>query len=72
MTNTRMTTDKTDESKSKLTKKGTLEIMREIYQREGISAFFKGCIANLILVINPVINFVIYEFLKKFALKRYG
>ena len=26
---------------------------------------------NLILVINPIINFVIYEFLKRFALRKY-
>jgi hypothetical protein len=29
-------------------------------------------IPNLILVLNPIINFVIYEFLKKFAVKKYG
>ena len=36
-------------------------MVKEIYENEGISAFFKGVLPNLILVINPIINFVIYE-----------
>jgi adenine nucleotide transporter 17 len=47
-------------------------MIAEISKNEGIGAFFKGVVPNLILVINPIINFVIYEFLKKFALKKYG
>jgi adenine nucleotide transporter 17 len=37
-----------------------------------LEAFFKGVIPNLILVINPIINFVIYEGLKNVAIKKYG
>lgn len=33
----------------------------KIYREEGISAFFKGFVANMILVLNPTINFVVYE-----------
>ena len=51
-------------------KKTIWETAREVYQTEGFLAFYKGVLPNLILVINPVINFVIYEGLKKFLLKR--
>ena len=47
-------------------------MIRNIIKNEGISAFFKGVIPNLILVINPIINFVVYEYLKKFAIKKFG
>ena len=41
-----------------------------MYQNYGILAFYKGVLPNLILVINPVINFVIYEGIKKQLLQR--
>lgn len=44
--------------------KGVLKIVYDIYQQEGIGAFFKGVIPNIILVVNPIINFMIYESLK--------
>ena len=47
-------------------------MIAEISKNEGISAFFKGVLPNLILVLNPIINFVVYENIKKFALKKYG
>ena len=47
-------------------------MIRNIIKNEGISAFFKGVIPNLILVINPIINFVVYEYLKKIAIKKFG
>jgi adenine nucleotide transporter 17 len=49
-------------------KKGVIQVIREIIENEGISAFFKGVFPNLILVLNPIINFVVYEYLKVFAL----
>lgn len=59
--NTRMATGKG---------KGTIwETIKDIYKTEGLQAFYKGVIPNLILVINPIINFVIYEAFKKFMLK---
>jgi len=40
--------------------------IKEIYKEEGIQAFYKGVIANMILVLNPIINFVFYEAIKKY------
>ena len=44
--------------------KSILGTVKEIYVKEGISAFFKGIVPNLVLVVNPIINFVVYEQLK--------
>ena len=62
--NTRMSVAKAGD------KKGIIETAREIYNREGLSAFYKGVLPNMILVLNPIINFVIYENLKKWLLKK--
>jgi adenine nucleotide transporter 17 len=58
--NTRMTLSKD--------KKGLIETIRMIYREEGLQAFYKGVFPNVILVINPIINFVIYENIKKILL----
>jgi adenine nucleotide transporter 17 len=50
-------------------KKSVFSTIKDIYKSEGIQAFYKGVIPNLVLVINPIINFVIYEGLKKFLLR---
>lgn len=42
-------------------KKGIFGHCKDIYKEGGLLAFWKGCIPGLILVINPVINFVCYE-----------
>jgi hypothetical protein len=44
-------------------------VIYDLVSNEGFFALFKGVVANLILVVNPIINFVIYESLKKVALK---
>eukprot|EP00347_Sterkiella_histriomuscorum_P012920 403366715 len=49
--------------------KGLLQTVMEIYKTEGLSAFYKGVLPNLILVLNPIINFVVYENFKKILLK---
>ena len=59
--NTRMTLAKD--------KKSLLETVKEIYTKEGIGAFYKGVLPNMILVLNPIINFVVYEALKKYLTK---
>ena len=41
------------------------QTMKEIYYESGIGEFYKGVIPNMILVINPIINYVIYEACKK-------
>ena len=48
-----------------------MDMIKLIYEKEGPGAFFKGVLPNLILVLNPIINFVVYEFLKRFAMQRY-
>ena len=50
-------------------KKGLFETIMEIYKTEGLGAFYKGVLPNMILVLNPIINFVVYENLKKILLK---
>mmetsp|Transcript_24196 Transcript_24196/g.18423 ORF Transcript_24196/g.18423 Transcript_24196/m.18423 type:complete len:94 (-) Transcript_24196:246-527(-) len=47
-----------------------LGTIKDIYEKEGITAFYKGVLPNMLLVTNPVINFVIYENLKKYLLKK--
>mmetsp|Transcript_4237 Transcript_4237/g.5658 ORF Transcript_4237/g.5658 Transcript_4237/m.5658 type:complete len:144 (+) Transcript_4237:233-664(+) len=42
------------------------ETIRSIYKEGGIAEFYKGVLPNLVLVINPIINFVLYEAIKKF------
>lgn len=53
--NTRMTIDK-EKAKQKI-----LTVVSQIYKQEGPQAFFKGVLPNLVLVLNPIINFVVYE-----------
>ena len=38
--------------------------MKKIFIEEGIEGFFKGITPSLILTLNPVIQFSIYEFMK--------
>ena len=66
MLNTRMIDKKKEEAKVTY-----LEMIKEIYKKEGLWAFYKGFIPNFILVLNPIINFVIYEGLRNAALKKY-
>ena len=51
-------------------KKSILKTVADIYKAEGITAFYKGVLPNILLVTNPVINFVIYENLKKVLLAK--
>ncbi len=47
------------------TKSSMMGTVRQIYKEEGVQAFYKGVVANMILVLNPIINFVFYEAIKK-------
>ena len=67
--NTRMAIEKKNEEEDR---KGVFDVIKDIYTNEGIAGFFKGTIPNLILVTNPMINFVIYEAVKKNAIKKFG
>jgi hypothetical protein len=68
MMNTRLAIVKKEDKDSQVS---ALQLVKQIVDNEGVSAFFKGVIPNLILVINPIINFVVYERLKRIALKVY-
>jgi len=46
-------------------KKSFFENVKDILKEGGIKALYKGVLPNWILVINPIINFVIYEYLRK-------
>lgn len=59
MINARMTIRKKEDTKQTYTR-----LIKDIYEKEGLWAFYKGVVPNLILVINPIINFVIYEGLR--------
>lgn len=43
-----------------------LSTIKQIYREEGIAAYYKGVVPNMILVLNPIINFVFYEAIKKY------
>jgi adenine nucleotide transporter 17 len=36
-------------------------MMRLIYNEEGMKGFFKGILPSLVLTVNPIISFVVYE-----------
>jgi solute carrier family 25 (peroxisomal adenine nucleotide transporter), member 17 len=38
-----------------------MQMAREIYHDEGLKAFYNGVLPGMILVVNPIINFVVYE-----------
>lgn len=41
--------------------KSIFSTVKDVYKTEGFVAFYKGILPNLILLVNPIINFVIYE-----------
>lgn len=61
--NTRMVVKKED-GDGKPSKRGTLETAMKIFKEEGIQGFFQGLLPALILVINPVIQYTVFERLK--------
>ncbi|KAJ3414088.1 hypothetical protein HDV05_007122 [Chytridiales sp. JEL 0842] len=48
----------------------TLQTIQKIIREEGVQGFWKGIIPALILVINPIIQYTVFEKLKEFILKR--
>jgi len=42
-----------------------LKAIKSIIENEGLGGFFKGLGASYVLVLNPIVQFIIYEFLKK-------
>lgn len=45
--------------------RGVLDAVHRIGTREGVAALWNGCGASLLLVSNPVVQFVVYEWVKK-------
>ncbi len=42
-----------------------IQLIRKSIKGEGFKALFKGLSASLILVMNPIVQFIVYENLKK-------
>ena len=61
--NTRMTIkrDLAEDASAPVAKQSMMQMAKEIYNDEGIKAFYNGVLPGMILVINPIINFVVYE-----------
>lgn len=51
-------------------KLGLLETINHIMHKEGISAFWRGIGPALILVVNPVLQYTVFEQLKNLLIKR--
>jgi len=56
--NTRLTLAKKEAGAGKQTISG---LICKILDEEGFQAFYAGVLPNMILVLNPIINFVVYE-----------
>ena len=59
--NTRLTLAKKEAGAGKQTISG---LICKILDEEGFQAFYAGVLPNMILVLNPIINFVVYEAIK--------
>jgi len=44
--------------------------LKKIAEEEGILSLWNGCLASLVLVSNPTINFVVYDKVKQIAMER--
>jgi len=55
----------TSSSATKSRRAGTIETVLRILRNDGISAFWQGVIPALILVINPIIQYTVFEQLKE-------
>lgn len=57
-------------NQSKVNRIGNIEMLRNIYNEEGIKGLFKGIGLSLLLVLNPLIQYTLYESLiKHFQIK---
>ncbi|ETN79152.1 hypothetical protein NECAME_09989 [Necator americanus] len=51
---------------------GILQMIRRVYQREGIRGFYKGVTASYAGVSETMIQFVIYEYLRGYLMRRHN
>jgi len=56
--------------KDKDKKIGLFAMVKKIAEEEGIISLWNGCMASLVLVSNPTINFVVYDKVKQIAMER--
>jgi adenine nucleotide transporter 17 len=56
----------TSKSESVVKKLGFMETIRMILAKDGLSAFWRGIGPALVLVINPVLQYTVFEQLKNF------
>jgi solute carrier family 25 (peroxisomal adenine nucleotide transporter), member 17 len=72
--NTRMTTrkeeaEKTDVEGQKVKKPSTIGTLMSLIKNEGLASLFAGVMPALVLVINPILQYTIFEQLKNFVEK---
>jgi len=46
----------------------TLAVAKQVYKDHGVSGFFKGLMPSMVMVVNPTIQYIIYESLVAHAL----
>lgn len=47
----------------------TLAVAKQVYKDHGVSGFFKGLMPSMVMVVNPTIQYIIYESLVAHALE---
>jgi len=47
-------------------------MIRHIYKEDGFAGFFKGLVPSLLLTLNPIVQFALYEALKTFQTNELG
>jgi len=50
--------------------KGFIDGLSRVAKEEGVGSLWNGCMASLVLVSNPTIQFVCYDWIRKIAMKR--
>lgn len=46
----------------------TVAVARQVYRDQGLAGFFKGLMPSMVMVVNPTIQYIIYESLVARAL----
>ena len=49
---------------------GAIEMARYLYRKDGLSAFWRGIGPALVLVVNPVLQYTVFEHIKNLLIKR--
>ncbi|KAL4245760.1 mitochondrial carrier family protein [Abortiporus biennis] len=65
-----MNSSDTTEPKQSIKKLNMIETLNHILRKDGIGAFWRGIGPALVLVINPIVQYTIFEQLKNFLVKR--